>query len=93
MPCIATRTGSIGELIDARCGVLVEQRNPRALADAIEGLLNDGETRRALVSSAGSRRARFRRRSNFSRGGYWLGQVQDSAAMRRWIAELTSARS
>ncbi len=93
VPCIATRTGSIGELIDARCGVLVEQRDPQALADAIEKLMNDGETRRALGRAARARVARDFAAETLARRLLAQIQVQDSAAMRREIAELTSARS
>jgi glycosyltransferase involved in cell wall biosynthesis len=93
VPCIATRTGSIAELIDARCGVLVEQRDAQGLADAIERLANDGATRRALGRAACARVARDFAAETLARRLLAQIQVQDSAAMRREIAELTSARS
>jgi len=48
LPVVATRTGSTDELIDATCGILVEQRNPTQLADAIEGLARDRALRMQL---------------------------------------------
>jgi glycosyltransferase involved in cell wall biosynthesis len=93
VPCIATRTGSIAELIDARCGVLVEQRDAQALADAIERLAHDGAARRALGRAACARVARDFAAETLARRLLAQIQVQDSAAMRRETAELTSARS
>jgi glycosyltransferase involved in cell wall biosynthesis len=48
LPVVATRTGSIPELVDASCGILVEQRDPAALADALRRLLADPQLRRSL---------------------------------------------
>jgi glycosyltransferase involved in cell wall biosynthesis len=51
--CLATRTGSIPELInDDRCSRLVPQRDPLALADALTGLYLDTHARAALASEA-----------------------------------------
>lgn len=56
VPCVATRTGSIPELIDdQRCSRLVPQRDPEALAQAIEELALDGELRAALGQRARTR--------------------------------------
>jgi glycosyltransferase involved in cell wall biosynthesis len=52
IPCIATSTGAIGELIDARCGILVNQRDPRALGEAIIALASDPARRKALGQHA-----------------------------------------
>lgn len=52
VPCVATATGSNHELIDASCGILVAQRNPEALARALERLIADPESRRALGRTA-----------------------------------------
>jgi colanic acid/amylovoran biosynthesis glycosyltransferase len=41
IPVISTYTGGIPELVDNRCGILVEQKNSKAIADAIEKLLSD----------------------------------------------------
>jgi glycosyltransferase involved in cell wall biosynthesis len=48
LPVVATRTGSIPELVDADCGILVEQRDPAALADAIGTLIKDSALRKKL---------------------------------------------
>lgn len=52
IPCVATRTGSIPELVRANTGVLVEQRDPAALADAFECLWRDEPLRVAMGSAA-----------------------------------------
>jgi glycosyltransferase involved in cell wall biosynthesis len=49
LPAVATDAGSIAEVIDhGRDGVLVSQRDPAALANAIEGLLRAPDQRRRL---------------------------------------------
>ena len=48
MPVVATRTGSIEELVDDRSGILVPQADPPALARALERLLGDPTLRRTL---------------------------------------------
>jgi glycosyltransferase involved in cell wall biosynthesis len=48
LPCIATRTGAIAELIDTRCGTLVNQRDPRAMSEAIVALASDPVRRKEL---------------------------------------------
>ena len=48
LPVVATRTGSIPELVDAASGILVEQRDPTALAAAIETVLADPARARSL---------------------------------------------
>jgi glycosyltransferase involved in cell wall biosynthesis len=55
LPVVATLTGSIPELVDAECGILVEQRDPVALADAIGSLIEDPALRKKL-GSRGRRR-------------------------------------
>ena len=52
VPPVATRTGSIDELVEAGSGVLVPERDPQALADALERLVRDGVLRRRLGASA-----------------------------------------
>lgn len=52
VPCIATRTGSIPELVTPDAGVLVEQRDPIALADALERLWREEPLRMALGRAA-----------------------------------------
>ncbi|WP_422445572.1 glycosyltransferase family 4 protein [Thermoanaerobacterium sp. DL9XJH110] len=48
IPVISTNTGGIPELLGDGAGILVEQKDPDALAEAIERLINDGELRREL---------------------------------------------
>ena len=55
VPCVTTDTGSNNELIDATCGILVQQRDPKALADAIESLAVEPEKRRLLGRNAHAR--------------------------------------
>ncbi|MDB5073722.1 MAG: glycosyl transferase, group 1 [Candidatus Eremiobacteraeota bacterium] len=45
LPVVVTRTGSLPELVEPAFGALVPQRDPHALADALEELLRDRETR------------------------------------------------
>lgn len=55
-PVVSTRVSGIPELIeDNQHGVLVEQRDPEALADAIERLLDSAELRRRLAAGARAR--------------------------------------
>jgi colanic acid/amylovoran biosynthesis glycosyltransferase len=55
IPCIATRTGSIPELVDQTCGILVEQQNPDALSAALLLLARD-ESKRAAFGLAARER-------------------------------------
>lgn len=48
IPVISTNTGDIPELIGDGSGVMVNEKDPQALADAIEKLLRDAEFRREL---------------------------------------------
>ena len=48
IPVVSTNTGGIPELIGDGCGIMVEEKNPLALADAIEKLYNDPAYRKAL---------------------------------------------
>ena len=43
IPVISTKTGGIPELIEDGSGVMVEEKNPYAIADAIERLITDKE--------------------------------------------------
>lgn len=52
IPCIATRTGAVPELIDARSGILVNQRDERELCAAIIGLASDPNRRREMGQNA-----------------------------------------
>lgn len=55
LPVVATRTGSVDELVDAAAGILVEQRDPPALAEALERLIRDVTLRRQLGEQARAR--------------------------------------
>jgi colanic acid/amylovoran biosynthesis glycosyltransferase len=48
LPVVATRTGSIPELVDAENGILVDQADPIALAAALSALVRDPKERRRL---------------------------------------------
>ena len=48
VPCIATRLGAIGELIDAQCGILVDQKDAHGFAQAIIAFASDPERRADL---------------------------------------------
>jgi glycosyltransferase involved in cell wall biosynthesis len=61
LPVVSTLTGSIDELVTPETGRLVPQRDPIALADALEPLLRDHDLRRAVGG-----RAREHVRANFS---------------------------
>lgn len=53
IPCISTNTGSIPELIlDGETGLLVEDKNSKVLADAIEKLYKDNELRSNIAKAA-----------------------------------------
>lgn len=45
---VVTRAGALSEVVDESCGILVEPRNPAALAEAIIELLNDPEKRMSM---------------------------------------------
>ncbi len=55
LPVVATRTGSIEELVDERSGILVPQCDPAALGDAIERLIADPSLR-TRMGAQGRRR-------------------------------------
>jgi glycosyltransferase involved in cell wall biosynthesis len=51
IPVISTNTGGIPELLEGRSGIMVEQKNPYKLAEAIETLIKDEKLRRKLGES------------------------------------------
>ncbi len=61
LACVSTRVSAIPEVIDdGRTGVLVEPRDPAALAAALEGLIRDPQRRATLAAMAAtSVRQRF----------------------------------
>jgi glycosyltransferase involved in cell wall biosynthesis len=58
LPVVATSVGGVPEILD-RCGVLVPDRAPRALACAIAALSRDPERRRLLGARGRERHLRF----------------------------------
>jgi glycosyltransferase involved in cell wall biosynthesis len=55
IPCVATATGSIPELITAESGILVPQRDPKALAQALSRLAGQTQMRRQMGLAARER--------------------------------------
>lgn len=55
VPVISTTTGGIPELLDGHAGVLVPPKDPVALADAIERLIEDPVLRRQLAEAGRQR--------------------------------------
>lgn len=55
IPVVSTRTGAIPELLEGGAGVLVPQKDPVALAEAIELLISDVSLRRC-IGEAGRQR-------------------------------------
>lgn len=59
LPIVATRVGGLPELVrEGETGILVEPRDPDALAGAIAGLLEDPDRRRQLGAAGRDLRAR-----------------------------------
>jgi glycosyltransferase involved in cell wall biosynthesis len=52
IPVVSTKTGSLEELVDPDCGILVEQQNPEALAAALTKLAGDRELRLQMGTRA-----------------------------------------
>jgi len=57
VPVVATNTGGIPELLESGGGILIPQRDARAIAEALATLAADGDLRRQLAK-AGVRRVR-----------------------------------
>lgn len=58
-PVIATRVGGTPEIIDENVGILVEPKNPKELADAIDKLLADEKERKRLGKNGLKKAAKF----------------------------------
>lgn len=52
IPCVATDTGAIAELMGTQCGILVGDRDAKAIADAIVALALKPSMRKAIRESA-----------------------------------------
>ena len=48
LPVISTDTGGIPELLDNNCGVMIREKDPKAIAEAMEKIMNDREYYRML---------------------------------------------
>lgn len=93
LPCVATTTGSIDELIDREVGLLVEPKGPLRLSGAIELLARDGELRRRLGTAARRRVAdNFLAERTARELLAWI-QTDGSTQTRRAISETTLSRS
>lgn len=53
IPVVSTNTGSIGELIDGDCGILVKEKNSREICEAIRKIVSeDSEDRNRRIEAA-----------------------------------------
>ncbi len=55
IPVISTDTGGIAELIENGCGIIVEEKNPEAIVDALEKLMKS-ENYRSLIGGKGKKK-------------------------------------
>ncbi len=58
-PIIATKVGGIPEIVDENVGILIEPKNPKKLADAIDKLLSDEKCRKKLGENGLKKAAKF----------------------------------
>lgn len=59
LPVVTTGMGAAPEIVDARCGVLVQPGSPRAVADALRNLIENGSERQAMGAAARVRAQEF----------------------------------
>ncbi len=58
LPIVSNRVGGVPEILDeGMTGLMVEPRNPQAMANALSGLLNDADLRAGLGEAAQARAA------------------------------------
>lgn len=55
IPVVSTNTGDISELLGDGCGIMVEQRNPEELSEAIYKTFSDENTTNAVIEKAYNR--------------------------------------
>ncbi len=79
-PVIASNVAGIPDALNQGCGVLVPPKNPDALADAIEMLLNDAEARTQIATKA---RRRVEERYDLWRNGERLASLLRSTQRLR----------
>ena len=73
VPCVSTQVSGIPELIESpKEGLLVEEKNPAALADALEKLLRDRALREDIALAA---REKVRREFNVRRSAAELSEL------------------
>ncbi len=72
LPCVATDSGSIPELLDAVTGIVVPAGDARRIANALERLANSADLRRRLGDAA---RERVEREFNIERTGPALAEL------------------
>jgi glycosyltransferase involved in cell wall biosynthesis len=84
-PVVATAVGAVPEVVTPDTGLLVPPRDPRALAEAIEALLDD-PARRARMGAAG--RSRMERHFSWARCG-----ERTAAVYAQVLREADSRRS
>jgi glycosyltransferase involved in cell wall biosynthesis len=72
LPCVATDSGSIPELLDAATGIVVPAGDARRIANALERLANSPDLRRRLGDAA---RERVEREFNIERTGPALAEL------------------
>lgn len=73
VPCVSTRVSGIPELISSPAeGILVEEKDPKALADAIELLLRDEALRERIARAA---RAKVEREFNIEKSAAQLARL------------------
>ncbi|MBC7100074.1 MAG: glycosyltransferase [Methanobacteriales archaeon] len=58
-PIIATKVGGIPEIVDESVGILIEPKNPKKLANAIDKLLSDEKCRKKLGENGLKKAAKF----------------------------------
>ncbi|MDZ7622278.1 MAG: glycosyltransferase [Candidatus Competibacteraceae bacterium] len=85
VPCVSTDVTGIPELVrDGDTGLCVPQRDPQALADALQRLLDDADLRLDLATRARrSIEQDFDIRRNAARLREWFAAARDATAGRR----------
>ncbi len=59
VPVVATNVGGIPDVVDERCSILVERRDPEALARGLATVLSDPDRRAAMAVAARARAGDF----------------------------------
>ena len=84
MPAVGTEMGGIPELLHDGAGVLVPERDPEAIADAIERLVADPAYREAVIERGhGAHPRGVRDRADLPRAGHAASSRASGARVRR----------